>query len=168
MLHFTVTESVLSPSMPTWMQQTTPLFRLWYASAYVVVAYFAVVSVLAQGLSLPFCLLLLDFDCFWVNANPFQRRALMITLERGWTIQSGLCGRFPFHFKCNNTREDCVMLLENGVDRNQKGPLVPLPRVFCSLLKLYVNIYMLYLPEMLTRGQCVDLCCQLLAEMLKP
>lgn len=168
MLHFTATESVLFPSMPTWMQQTTPLFRLWYASAYVVVACFAVVSILAQGLSLPLCLLQLDFYYFWVNDNPFQRRALMIMLGRGWTVQSGLCGRFPFHFKCNNAWEDCVILLESCVDGNQRGPLVPLPRVFCSLLKLPVNIYKLYLPEMLTLGHSVDLCCQLLAEMPKP
>lgn len=81
MLRFTAMESVLSPSMPTWMQQTTPLFRLWYASAYVVVACFGVLSVLAQGLSLSLCLLLLDSDYFWVNDNPFQRCALIIMLE---------------------------------------------------------------------------------------
>lgn len=108
--------------MLTWMQQTTPLFRLWYASAYVIVAYFAVLSVLAQGLSLPLCLLLLDFHYFWVNDNPFQRCSLMMTLERGWTVQSSLCGRFLFHFKCNNAQEDCVILLENCVDRNKRGP----------------------------------------------
>lgn len=30
MLHFTVMESVPFPSTPTWMQQTTPLFRHWF------------------------------------------------------------------------------------------------------------------------------------------
>ena len=120
MLRFTVMESVHSPSMPTWTQQTTPLFRLWYASAYVVFAYFVVVS-WEQGLSLPICLLLLDFYFICVNDRPFQRCALMITLERRWTAQSDLCGRCPFHFKRNNTWEDCAVLLENCVGRNQRA-----------------------------------------------
>lgn len=42
---------------------------------------FCSLSVLAQGLSLSLCLLLLDSDYFWVNDNPFKRCALIIMLE---------------------------------------------------------------------------------------
>lgn len=79
-----------------------------------------------------FCLPLLNFDYFWVNHSSFQNPALVIVLERGRAAQSGLCGRLHLHFKCNSTWEDCVILLENCVGRNQRGPVVWLPRVFAA------------------------------------
>lgn len=109
MLHFTVMESVPFPSTPTWMQQTTPLFRHWYVSAYVTLRYFSWLWQFRTGGGLgtgPVSLSLFTntgFSLFLWN-YPFQRHDLMITLENRWIVQDGLCDRFPFNFKKSNEK----------------------------------------------------------------
>lgn len=75
------------------------------------------------------------FSLFLWNC-PFQRCDLMITQENRWIVLNGLCDRFPFNLKNNNTWEDYVLLSKHCVDRNQKGSLVPLIFLFLFFFQL--------------------------------